>query len=81
MGNITIKNRPDVTVIRNDVLWRRDISFTAKGVYCFVESLPEETKITTPIIANMLNEPEEVIESAFNELVEAGYYSRKEGNE
>jgi hypothetical protein len=63
----------DFTIIPNEILKRTDISLQAKGLFCFIQSLPDNWVLYKNKLSEMTGEGRRKIDSAFIELEEKGY--------
>lgn len=63
----------DYTIIPNEILRRKDISLSAKGLFCYIQSLPEDWVIYKNRLKDILGESRRQIDNAFAELEEKGY--------
>ena len=61
-----------LTVIPNNVINDRNLSFDAKGLYAYILSLPDNSKFSPELIMERTPDSPETIEKAFRELMEAG---------
>jgi hypothetical protein len=61
------------TTIPNEILKRTDISLSAKGLYCFIHSLPEDWVFYKNKLSEMTGESRRQIDNAFKELEKHGY--------
>jgi|LakMenEpi03Aug12_release.lakeMendotaPanAssembly.Ray.scaffolds.fasta_scaffold383494_3 hypothetical protein len=61
------------TTIPNEILKRTDISLSAKGLYCFIHSLPEDWVFYKNKLSEMTGESRRQIDNAFKELERHGY--------
>lgn len=59
--------------IPNEILQRKDLSLTAKGLICYLISLPEDWVICKTKLHLQLKEGRDGVMNAFNELIKEGY--------
>ena len=64
------------TVIPNEILQTTDLSFFAKGLLCYLLSLPEDWKVQAGTIAQRFKETEAKVLRGLKELIEVGYCKR-----
>lgn len=64
------------SVINNEVLRREDLSWKAKGIMCYVLSLPDDWEIYLEEIQKHSTDGMKGFRSGWNELKEKGYVSR-----
>lgn len=74
---IKVKKTKNYTVINNEILKRDDISWKAKGIMCYVLSLPEDWTINLNEIMQNATEGKAAFRSGWKELVDLGYVERK----
>ena len=78
MSKISIrKNKVPFTQISNDLLNDKNISLTAKGVYCFMYSKPDNFNFTIKSLSGLLKEGERAIMNALKELKTYGWIEYK----
>lgn len=73
MSNKLNKKRTNFAAIPNDLLNDINISLSAKGIYSFMSSKPDNWNFTIRSMAKQLKEGETAIRSALNELKESGW--------
>jgi len=61
----------------NALLWDREISLKAKGLYCFMESKPNDWNFTAGSMSKQLKESRKTILAAMAELKDFGFLSYK----
>lgn len=61
------------TQVLNEVLYDKNLSLKAKGVYAYLFSKPDGWQFHNECMSKDLKESREVVASAINELVSAGY--------
>ena len=64
------------TVIPNEILQTTDLTFFAKGLLCYLLSLPEDWKVQAGTIAQRFEETEAKVLRGLKELIEVGYCKR-----
>ena len=74
---IKVKKTKNYTVINNEILKRNDISWKAKGIMCYILSLPEDWIINLNEIMQNATEGKAAFRSGWKELVDLGYVERK----
>lgn len=70
------RRRHHFTVVPNPVLRDQSLSFRAKGLLCYLLSLPDGSPVDARLLVSEGSEGRDAIRTAFGELVEAGYASR-----
>jgi len=75
MSNRIKKRESSFTQVSNSFLRDRNISFKAKGLFCYMFSMSEDWNFTIRSIANQQKDGESSIISAIKELKEYGYIS------
>lgn len=68
----------DYTIIPNEILRRADISAKAKGLFCYLISLPSDWKIYKKEVQRNFKDGYDSINSAFKELEDTGYLVSKD---
>jgi hypothetical protein len=69
-----VKNKTkDFSIIANECFHRKDLSARAKGIFGYLMTLPNDWKINRGELFTHFSEGEGALNSAFNELMEAGY--------
>lgn len=63
----------DFTIIPNEILKRTDVSLQAKGLFCYILSLPDDWIVYKNKLAVMTGESRRQINNAFAELEKKGY--------
>lgn len=71
-----IKDR-DYTVIHNQFLKRKDLSWKAKGILAYILSLPDDWNINLKEVMTNATEGEAAFRSGWKELTEKGYVNRQ----
>lgn len=66
----------DFTIIPNEILRSKELSFFDKGLLCFLLSLPNDWKINLSYIAETYGESERAILKSIKNLIEVGYCKR-----
>lgn len=64
------------SIIHNEILRRSDISWKAKGIMCYVLSLPDDWVIYLEELIEHATDKKASFRSGWNELIEKGYVSR-----
>lgn len=64
----------------NNLLYNKEISLTAKGLFAFIQSKSEDFEITPQLIQAQFKEPLEVILSGLKELEDFGYLGKESIN-
>lgn len=75
-------NQTNYSVINNEVLRRDDLSWKAKGIMCYILSLPNDWEIYLEELQRHATDGKSSFRSGWNELKEKGYVKRhpiKEG--
>ena len=67
------KLRNNFTMVSNDILRNKSISLKAKGLMCYLLSLPDDTEIKKTKLHLELKDGRDAVISAFNELIESRY--------
>jgi hypothetical protein len=67
------KLHKDFTIIPNEILKRTDVSLQTKGLFCFIQSLPDNWVLYKNKLWQMTGEGRRKIDTAFSELEEKGY--------
>lgn len=70
---IKVKKDCEFTQVSNKVLRSDKYSAKAKGLYCLILSLPSDWKLRKSTLSEYFKDGKDSINSAFNELVEAGF--------
>ena len=65
------------TILPNDAIRNRGLSFRAVGVLAHLLSLPDGAKVDSATLAQAHREGRDAVRSAFSELAEHGYYRRE----
>ena len=77
MGKIISDERASFSVISNHHLWRKDLSFRAKGLLDFILASPPDWKISEAgLMAYSGGEGKTAIRTAMKELIDKGYITR-----
>lgn len=76
MKQFYIVKNGNYTTICNKALRDTNLSLKAKGLYCFMASLPKDWDYTVAGLVAVLKEGREAILNAINELIEYGYLER-----
>lgn len=76
MKQFYIVKNGNYTTICNKALRDTNLSLKAKGLYCFMASLPKDWDYTVAGLVAVLKEGREAIMSAINELIKYGYLER-----
>ena len=77
MSNILKKPKAPWGSSPNSLLWDREISLKAKGLYCFMESKPNDWNFTAGSMSKQLKESRKTILAAMAELKDFGFLSYK----
>ena len=77
MSIIRAKKDERYSSISNEVLQRTDISARAKGLYAYFMTLPSDWKVIKSELHKHFKEGRDAINSAFDELENAGYISKQ----
>lgn len=72
-----IRKETNFTIIHNEVIQRKDLSWKAKGIMVYVFSLPDDWVINLNEIMTHATDGETSFRSGWNELIKAGYVERK----
>lgn len=70
---IKSKLHKDFTIVPNEILKRTDVSLQAKGLFCFIQSLPDDWVVYKNKISKMTGESKRQINNSFSELEQKGY--------
>ena len=70
---IKSKLHRDFTIVPNEILKRNDVSLSAKGLFCFIQSLPDDWVVYKNKLSEMTGESRRQINNAFTELESKGY--------
>ncbi|MGX6486645.1 hypothetical protein ACX3VT_01510 [Aerococcus sanguinicola] len=73
---IRIEKKTNYSVIDNDFLRRRDLSWKAKGILTYILSLPDDWVINLTEIRKHATDGYTSFRSGWSELVKAGYVER-----
>jgi hypothetical protein len=79
MSKLVIKAK--YGVVPNDILNNPNLSLKAKGLFCFIQSKPDDWDFSIERIATQTNDGTESIRTAIHELEKAGYLSRKQSRD
>lgn len=71
-----IKNK-NYTIINNEFLKRKDLSWKAKGILAYILSLPDDWNINLKEVMRHATEGERAFRSGWKELDQLGYVERK----
>lgn len=74
---VKVKKTKNYTVINNEILKRNDISWKAKGIMCYILSLPEDWVINLNEVMEHSTEGKSAFRSGWKELSELGYVERR----
>lgn len=75
---IKVSNKTEnFTVVTNEVARRNDLSARAKGVYFYLMTLPKDWKLFREELNTHFTEGKDALNTAFKELENAGYISKK----
>ena len=66
----------DFTIIPNDILRNTELSFSVKGLLCYLLSLPNDWEIKVDYIVETFDETERSILRGLKDLIETGYCKR-----
>ena len=80
---IRVEKTKNYTVIHNQFLRRKDLSWKAKGILAYVLSLPDDWTINLKEVMTHATEGERAFRSGWKELEDKGYVHRepvREGN-
>lgn len=77
MGRLRKKEKPFGTA-PNDLLNDKNISFKAKGLFCFIDSKPDNWEFSESRIANQSKDGISSVRSGLKELIDSGYLERNE---
>lgn len=69
------------TIMVNEALQRPNLSARAKGLYAYLMTLPDDWTIRKPELYSHFTEGREAMETAFKELIQAGYIVSEEVRE
>lgn len=67
------------TIIPNEILQRADLSARAKGLFCYLQSLPNDWIFYKKEIVKHFSEGKDALNGAFDELENAGYLVPSKG--
>lgn len=70
---IRIEKTNNYSVIHNEVARRTDLSARAKGIFYYLMTLPDDWKLFKGELYTHFKEGRKALDTAFNELKEAGY--------
>lgn len=76
MGNINFNRDPhnrDYTCISNEILRNAELSWKAKGLFCYILSLPDNWRLYKSELQNHGKDGRTAIDSGFDELENAGF--------
>lgn len=74
---IRAKKQKNYTIVSNHIFKNNDISARAKGVYAYIMTLPDDWKLYKSELFNRFSEGKKAIDTAFKELEENQYISKK----
>lgn len=74
---IRVEKTKNYTVIHNQFLKRKDLSWKAKGILAYILSLPDDWNINLKEIMKHATEGERAFRSGWEELTKLGYVKRK----
>lgn len=75
---IKISNKTEnFTIVTNEVARRDDLSARAKGIYFYLMTLPKDWKLFREELNTHFTEGKDALNTAFKELENAGYISKK----
>lgn len=78
MGKIKRSKRSDnFTIIDNEILQRSDITWKAKGILCYLLSLPDDWEVYKTELPNHSKDGYDSTVTGFNELVSKGYITER----
>lgn len=66
------------TRIKNEILQNENLSWKARGLYCYLSSLPQNWVIYRKELVSRAPDGYKSMNAAFQELVEAGYITQLE---
>lgn len=69
-------NRENFTIINNEILRRKDVSWKAKGILAYIMQLPSDWEIYLEELQNNATDGRDSFRSGWKELQEAGYVRR-----
>jgi len=73
MIKIRVEKTGNYSIISNHILRRKDISARAKGVFCYLMSLPDDWKLFRGELCTHFTEGRDAINATMKELIEKGY--------
>lgn len=74
---IRVEKNKDYTVIHNEFLRRKDLSWKAKGILAYILSLPDDWNINLKELMQRATDGEASFRSGWKELSDTGYVKRK----
>lgn len=77
MPILKIKKNKNYTVISNDILRNRNLSWKAKGMLCYMLSCDDSWKFSIRGLAEMSSDGISAVSSTLKELEDAGYYKKE----
>ncbi len=75
-----IQNQFETAQVSNEVLYNNQLSFKAKGLYCYIVAKPDDWDFSTIRMAEESSESKYSIRSGLKELEDAGYLKRQRLN-
>lgn len=75
-----IKNKLNSVQISNVVLYDKQLSLKAKGLYAYLFSKPDGWEFHTPVILSEIKESRDAFYSAVKELINRGYIRKYQIN-
>lgn len=81
MTTIRIRKRANFTTVDNTCLRDESLSWRAKGLFCYLMSLPDDWKISRNEIRKHATEGRQAMDTAFKELIQAGYIHKEPNHE
>ena len=73
------QHKTDFFQMNNNPAQRPDLSMAAKGLLCYLLSLPETWEVHLTELFSHFTDGRKPIERAMNELIKAGYVKKEQG--
>lgn len=81
MNRIKVEKKKNYTTVNNSIVWNREISLKAKGLYFMIMTLPDNWCFTMKGLAEICKEGRDSLYNTVNELIKHGYCVRENTRE
>ena len=71
------KSKDSTVIVDKRILQDQNLSWEAKGVMAYLQTLPEDVSIESQELTHHFNDTQETIEAALKELVKHGYLEKE----